>query len=425
MKVAIFHMGFMYTGGGERVVIEETAALRERGYEVDVFAAAIDEKECFPDLIGTLKVQGVLPRVNIWLPCRDMLSLLLSSSLAPILATRFAKYDVFLSHGQPSAWLGYCASRILHKPYLVYIYQPLRLLYPRSIDKETGWRTKRDFAILDKLLKPFRPLVATLDRISVASARELFVVSRWVAQAVERVYGLTPTVCYPGTNFTTEGHERCSPPSIQVNGHQLPERYLLTTNRHYPQKRLDYMIEVMSLLKERYDVHLLITGGFTNYTPFLRGLVTRAGLEERVHFLGRVDDRDLEALYRHAEAYLYTSPNEDLGMGIIESMACGVPPIAWGYGGPKEIIQNGANGLLAEPYSTQDFAAKVSLLLSDQGLRRRLGENGHKSVRERFSWKGHIDIISNALEEACRAGVEAPPRRLPTAREEHPARALE
>ena len=44
IKIAIFHCGFVYSGGGERIVIEQARGLIKRGYKVEVFAPTLDRK---------------------------------------------------------------------------------------------------------------------------------------------------------------------------------------------------------------------------------------------------------------------------------------------------------------------------------------------------------------------------------------------
>src|SRR6202007_380117 len=46
--VAVFHCSFPYSGGGERIVLEEVLGLRARGYGVECFAPTVDAKACYP-----------------------------------------------------------------------------------------------------------------------------------------------------------------------------------------------------------------------------------------------------------------------------------------------------------------------------------------------------------------------------------------
>ena len=49
LRIAIFHLGFFYSGGGEKLVLEEIRGLRALGHEVTCFAPYVDRERCFPD----------------------------------------------------------------------------------------------------------------------------------------------------------------------------------------------------------------------------------------------------------------------------------------------------------------------------------------------------------------------------------------
>ena len=55
LKIAVFHCGFVYSGGGERIVLEEVLGLRRLGHEVVCFAPTLDRELCFPDFIDQVE----------------------------------------------------------------------------------------------------------------------------------------------------------------------------------------------------------------------------------------------------------------------------------------------------------------------------------------------------------------------------------
>ena len=65
IKLAIFHLAFVYSGGGEKLVLEEVKRLRKIGYEVDLYACAKDTTKCFPEIINKeRKANGEEPYAN-------------------------------------------------------------------------------------------------------------------------------------------------------------------------------------------------------------------------------------------------------------------------------------------------------------------------------------------------------------------------
>ena len=62
-KIAVFRCGFVYSGGGERIVLEEVMGLRGRGYEVDCFALTLDKQVAYPDFIEGAGVETFPPQL--------------------------------------------------------------------------------------------------------------------------------------------------------------------------------------------------------------------------------------------------------------------------------------------------------------------------------------------------------------------------
>lgn len=389
-------MGFMYSGGGERTAIYENILLKKKGYDVTCFAPTVRPDICHPDLMKEIHVEGFLPKVGVPLPLRDFLSLALSAILVPIYAHKFTDFDVILCHGQPAVWIGYYVAKTLRKPYVCYLHQPARFLYPRPIDLEVGWKTKSDFALLDSLVKLASPLVGASDHVSVASADAILVNSQWISNMVKEIYHCTPIICPPGVD-TRRYKPAISRRGITINQKPIGKPYILSTNRHYPQKGLEYLIKMMPKILRESDVNLVITGNFTMHTPRLRKLADDLKISHKVTFTNQVGESDLIKLYQNADVYAYPSPCEDFGLGPIEAMACGTPSVVWDYAGPTETVVDGFTGFRAKPYSTDDFADKVLRLLTDRGLNRKMSAKAVDFARKNYSWERHLEILEPIL----------------------------
>ena len=80
LKIAVLHCGFTYSGGGERIVIEEVQGLRRRGHQVDCFVPTVDHQACFPDLLPQVRVHTFLPQLPRWMPFREAIQMAASTS---------------------------------------------------------------------------------------------------------------------------------------------------------------------------------------------------------------------------------------------------------------------------------------------------------------------------------------------------------
>jgi glycosyltransferase involved in cell wall biosynthesis len=129
--------------------------------------------------------------------------------------------------------------------------------------------------------------------------------------------------------------------------------------------------------------------------------VSELKLTDSVLFLGAISEEELENLYEGAAVYVYPAPEEDFGMGVIESMAKGVPVVAWNQAGPTVTVGPGT-GRLAEPLELDDYAGGIESLLDDPATNQTTGERAFEWAR-RFDWERHLDKLERSVLEVARS----------------------
>ncbi|MDQ5835185.1 MAG: glycosyltransferase, partial [Acidobacteriota bacterium] len=136
-------------------------------------------------------------------------------------------------------------------------------------------------------------------------------------------------------------------------------------------------------------------------------LVAELGLEQRVSLLGRRDDvADVLASF---DLLVSASRTEAFGMALVEAMACGVPVVATATEGAREIVADGATGLIVPIGDTCALAASVVSLLEDASRRLELGARARESARARFGLECMIEATERVYAEALgRAGEPRP-----------------
>src|SRR5712692_247081 len=85
------------------------------------------------------------------------------------------------------------------------------------------------------------------------------------------------------------------------------------------------------------------------------------------------------------DVFAMSSVTEGLGTSLLDAMACSKPIVATSVGGIPEVVVDGDNGLLVAPRDHAAMAGAIVRLLTDAGLRRRMGDAGFARVRERFT----------------------------------------
>ena len=86
---------------------------------------------------------------------------------------------------------------------------------------------------------------------------------------------------------------------------------------------------------------------------------------------------------RQASIFVLTSKLEGLGLSILEAREMKVPCVAFDIKmGPKELINNGVDGYLVEPFDCIEMARKIEKLINDPELRERFAENAFLCMDE-------------------------------------------
>jgi len=120
-------------------------------------------------------------------------------------------------------------------------------------------------------------------------------------------------------------------------------------------------------------------------------------------FTGLLQGEELTAAYASADAFLFPSTTETLGMAMIEALASGLPVIAARSGASTEVVEEGKTGLLYEPGSASDLVAAVHKVFSDDGYRETLAR-GARATAESRDWGSSTRTLHGYYEQALGVG---------------------
>ncbi|MBN1511980.1 MAG: glycosyltransferase family 4 protein [Phycisphaerae bacterium] len=152
--------------------------------------------------------------------------------------------------------------------------------------------------------------------------------------------------------------------------------------RLHTTKGIPLLMEVFAELhRENAKLRLVLAGP----GPLRAAIAERAAASSgAIRLLDPQPFDKIAALLNTFDVFAFASKGEAFGISLLEAMACGLPSVAFGRWGVKELVADGETGLLA--VGPADFAMKLRRLASDVALRQRLGQEARKSVAERFSW---------------------------------------
>ena len=145
----------------------------------------------------------------------------------------------------------------------------------------------------------------------------------------------------------------------------------------------------------------LIIAGTGPEEPALRRL---AG--SNVIFPGVLDRRRvLPRLYASADAFLFSSLTETLGLVVLEAMSSGIPVIATPAGGVADHLRHDINGIAVAPHSVEEMADAIVMLTLNADHRRRLGA-GARQTALALDWQAELDRLDASyravLQESAR-----------------------
>ena len=127
----------------------------------------------------------------------------------------------------------------------------------------------------------------------------------------------------------------------------------------------------------------LFTAADQHYDQQLKQVVAELGLAHQVRFLGA--RRDVPALMQTLDVLVVNSLAEPCGLVVLEGMASGLPVLATAVGGNPEMIHHALSGWLVPPNDERALATEILNLLRSPSLRRQLGRNARRRVREQFT----------------------------------------
>ena len=104
------------------------------------------------------------------------------------------------------------------------------------------------------------------------------------------------------------------------------------------------------------------------------------------HFVGYLGGEELGAAYASADAFVFPSRTETLGLVLLEAMAAGCPTVAANAGGIPDIVTDGANGFLFDPRDEEGAVKATQRLLAARAERELLRRNARMEA-ERWGWR--------------------------------------
>lgn len=188
---------------------------------------------------------------------------------------------------------------------------------------------------------------------------------------------------------------------------------LCTVGRIEKQKGSDYLLEVAERV---FAVHPdwqwhIYGGGEPAYVDKFKAEIQRRGLEGRVRLMGQ--SSDIYSVLKTMAMFVMTSRWEGLPMVLIEAKAKGLPIVSFDiYSGPSDVVRDGVDGYLVEPFDFDAMAEKINYLIEHPEVRAEFSSHARGNL-DKFSrenivaqWRELIDELLHDCKREFAGGVE-------------------
>ncbi len=161
---------------------------------------------------------------------------------------------------------------------------------------------------------------------------------------------------------------------ISEEGNYEKEKWIITVGNLTNIKGTDFLARIACEVLKKYTDWKWFVLGDGELRGMLEEVQEREGLKERFVLTGRV--QNVSEYLQKAQIFVLTSRSEGLPMVLLEAKACHVPSVSFDImAGPAEIIQEGINGFLIQPFNCEEMVKKIGQLIEDEELRKLFCEN--------------------------------------------------
>ncbi len=241
-----------------------------------------------------------------------------------------------------------------------------------------------------------------IDKFTARAAKPYFVAcSHFVAESYENRLGINPSRIKVIHNLIAPQNLSSEPdePKQIRQSLGIPEDAFVYTEvgRLDPPKGQFYLIKAFArVLREVPSAHLVLIGTGPSENDY-KQLAKSLNVEHRVHFLGRI--KNVGAHLEMSNVFVFPTLFEGFGIALVEAMAKELPCIATRLAAIEEIVDDNVSGLLIEPKSEEELAETMVRVFKQPELRKRLGQQAFKKVKNQFFADVLIPKWENFYEE--------------------------
>ncbi len=209
-------------------------------------------------------------------------------------------------------------------------------------------------------------------------------------------YGVTVPIKVLPTGIDVENFQKPLTFSLREK-YSIPSdhKIVLYAGRIAKEKNVDFLLESFALLRSSIKKVTLVMAGNGPEVQETLHRAHRLGISENVILTGYVKRDMLVEYYRQADVFAFASVTETQGLVVLEALAAGLPVVAVGKEGVKDVLKNGVGCILLDEVELVSFTKALERVLKDRTLSEKMSLDGVKYVTEHWS----MNTMARKLDE--------------------------
>jgi glycosyltransferase involved in cell wall biosynthesis len=173
---------------------------------------------------------------------------------------------------------------------------------------------------------------------------------------------------------------------------------LLFVGRLHESKGIQYALKAIKNL----EINFLVVGRDAGYKKYLDQIIEKNNLKEKVKIIEGISEKDLMKTYNSSDFFVLFSEWEGFGIVVLEAMASKLPVIVSNRGALPLLIKDNENGLISEFPSIKSLKNKLTKIIEDEKLRKKIIKNSVEFVKK-FNTpkiiKEYEELYKNAIKK--------------------------
>ena len=168
-----------------------------------------------------------------------------------------------------------------------------------------------------------------------------------------------------------------------------------------PRKGIKSLIEACGILETQgYHDYSLSIVGKGDQRQELETLIKQKGLSDRVTWLGFVEYGQLGAYFQQSDVFVFPTLEDIWGMVPLEAMVFGKPVLCSTWAGAAEMVVEGENGYIFDPYKPEELAEGMRRFLDEPEKIELMGKKSQQlmnKITPKTAAESFVEVISRVV----------------------------